>query len=391
MKEPLWNLRYTRMCLGNFFQYLTHYTLIAALSVFVVRDLGLGGNQAGLALTFFQIGAVLFRPFAGKWMDDFDKSKVLFATSALFCLVCFAYLGAKAVVFLLILRFVHGVAFSTGTTATATMVAVYSPASRKGEGIGYLAVFTSVAMVIGPFIGLKLINEYSATLLFAACAFFGLAGFFCSAVRVLPQPKTEAPAQKKSFRWQNLIEPNALPIACCGGLLAFVYSSLLGFLPLFAHNLGMMELASYFFAVYALAIILSRPFIGRLFDRVGPRTVVYAAALIYLAGMAGLSQVESPGAFLLAGAVTGLGFAGLNPSFQTLAVLAAPPDKSGLATSTYFLFMDIGIGLGSFVLGPVAEFAGYRAMYLGCSLLVIAIAALFYAVSRRLRTGSAYT
>lgn len=160
MKEPLWNLRYTRMCLGNFFQYLTHYTLIAALSVFVVRDLGLGGNQAGLALTFFQIGAVLFRPFAGKWMDDFDKSKVLFATSALFCLVCFAYLGAKAVVFLLILRFVHGVAFSTGTTATATMVAVYSPASRKGEGIGYLAVFTSVAMVIGPFIGLKLINEY---------------------------------------------------------------------------------------------------------------------------------------------------------------------------------------------------------------------------------------
>ncbi len=265
------------------------------------------------------------------------------------------------------------------------MVALFSPTSRKGEGIGYLAVFTSIAMVIGPFIGLKLINEYSATFLFATCALFGLAGFLFSAVRTVPQPIAHLKAKEKPFSWKELFEPNALPIACCGGLLAFVYSSLLGFLPLFAHNLGMMGLASYFFAVYALAIILSRPFIGRLFDRIGAGKVVYASALVYLAGMIGLSQVESPGGFLLSGAVLGLGFAGLNPSFQTLAVLAAPPEKSGLATSTYFLSMDIGIGLGSFLLGPLADFTGYRTMYLVCSVLVVATAALFYTVSRRPR------
>jgi MFS family permease len=71
---------------------------------------------------------------------------------------------------------------------------------------------------------------------------------------------------------------------------------------------------------------------------------------IYLTGMILLSRVNSPSEFLLAGVVIGLGFGGLNPSFQTLAVLAAPTHKSGLATSTYFLFMDIGVGIGSFAL-----------------------------------------
>lgn len=88
--QLLWNKNYIRMCLSSFFQYLTHYTLIVALPIFVVQ-------------TIF---------------------------------------------FLLILRFFHGAGFATGT-----MVTVFVPISRIGEGVGYLAVFTSIAMVIGPLSG----------------------------------------------------------------------------------------------------------------------------------------------------------------------------------------------------------------------------------------------
>ena len=372
------------MCLSSFFQYLTHYTLIAALPVFIVQILMLHESQASLALTFFQIGAVLFRPFAGKWMDDFEKKKVLFASLVLFCVVCFMYLGVQTIFFLLILRFFHGAGFSIGTTATATMVAVFSPISRIGEGVGYLAVFTSIAMVIGPFIGLKLITDYSSTFLFGVCALFGLLSFLCGNVQSIPQQKVDSQTEnKEAISWKDFLEPHALPIAFCGGLLAFVYSSLLGFLPLYAQKLGMMGMASYFFAVYALVIILSRPLIGKLFNRMGASIVIYVSILVYLAGMVGLSRVNSPIEFLIAGAVIGFGFGGLNPSFQTLAVLAAPTHKSGLATSTYFLFMDIGVGVGSFVLGVVADFTNYRIMYLFCSILVAFIALLFYALTQR--------
>ncbi len=94
-EQPLWNISYIRMCLSSFFQYLTHYTLLVTLPVFVVQILKLGENQVGLVLTFFQIGAVLFRPFAGKWMDDFEKKKILFTSLALFCVICFMYLGVQ--------------------------------------------------------------------------------------------------------------------------------------------------------------------------------------------------------------------------------------------------------------------------------------------------------
>ena len=377
--QSLWTMRYVRMCLSSFFQYLTHYILIAALPVFVIQTLNQSENQAGLALTFFQIGAILLRPFAGKWMDTYEKKRIIFASLALFCLVCFAYLGVQTFFFLLVLRFFHGVGFATGTTATATMVAVFSPAYRKGEGIGYLAVFTSIAMVVGPFIGLTLIANTSFTFLFAVCSFFGLLAFLCGNMPSLPLEKVAQPANNDTvFSWKELIEPNALPIALCGGVLSIVYSSLLAFLPLYAKKIGMMDMASYFFAVYALAIVLSRPFIGRMFDRMGAGLVVYSSALVYFIGMIALSQVSTPLEFLLAGTVIGLGFGGLNPSFQTLAVLSAPTHRSGLATSTYFLSMDVGVGIGSFVLGIVVAVADYRIMYLVCSALVIVLTVLYY-------------
>jgi len=383
-KQSLWSISYIRMCLSSFFQYLIHYILLVALPIFVVQMLQQDENHAGLALTFFQIGAVLFRPFAGKWMDDFEKQKVLFASLALFCVTCFMYLGVQTIFFLLLLRFFHGAAFATGTTATATMVTVFSPPPRMGEGVGYLAVFTSIAMVIGPFIGLKIIADYSSTVLFGVCAVFGLLAFLCGNVSSIPKQKTKSQtAISKVFSWKKLFEPNALPIALCGGLLAFVYSSLLGFLPLYARKIGMMDTASYFFAVYALGMVLSRPFINKLVDRMGINRVVYASVLVYFMGMVGLSQVDSPIQFLLAGAVIGIGFGGLNPSFQTLAVLAAPRNKSGLATSTYFLSMDAGVGLGSFILGFVVNLTNYRAMYLLCSVVVLFIAVLFYFINHR--------
>ena len=188
-----------------------------------------------------------------------------------------------------------------------------------------------------------------------------------------------------AFCWTDLFEQNALPIAFCGGLLAFVYSSLLGFLPLYAQSIGMMGMASYFFAVYALVIIITRPFIGKVFDRMGAKCVVYASIFFYLVGMVGLSRVKNSTELLLAGALIGLGFGGLNPSFQTLAVLAAPTHKKGLATSTYFLSLDIGIGVGSFVLGMVVNFTNYRTMYLVCAVIAALIALSFYGINSKRR------
>ena len=371
------------MSLSGFFQFLTHYTLLAALPVFVVQSLHLGGTQAGLTLTCFQAGAVLFRPLAGRWMDGYDRRKVLLYSLGLFCIVCFLYFGAWSILFLFLVRFCHGAVFSAGTTAAATMVAEFSPPSRLGEGVGYLAVFSSVAMVVGPFTGLLLIADFSAWHLFAVCTVFGCLSFlFGNAGRLPRQTDSREGGLRKIVSWRSLCEPNALPVALCGVMLAFIYSSLLGYLPLYAQKLGLLDMAAYFYAVYAAVIIVTRPLIGKLFDRIGARPVVYASLAAYGLGLAMLGRVESPAGLLAAGAVIGLGFGGANPSLQAMAVLAAPAPQRGLATATYFLAMDVGIGVGSFVLGAALQIVDFQTLYSGCALMVLLIALRFRALGR---------
>ena len=49
-----------------------------------------------------------------------------------------------------VLRGLHGAIFALGTTVMAALAVVVLPASRKGEGINMFAVFSNIAMVLGP-------------------------------------------------------------------------------------------------------------------------------------------------------------------------------------------------------------------------------------------------
>lgn len=67
--------------------------------------------------------------------------------------------------------------------------------------------------------------------------------------------------------------------------------------------------------------------------------------------------------FLVASGVIGLGYGSVFPSFQAIAIKSAPNERRGLATGTYFLLLDTGMGVGSFVLGMIASAMNYSFMY----------------------------
>ncbi|SNT45684.1 hypothetical protein SAMN05444672_12640 [Bacillus sp. OK838] len=80
----------------------------------------------------------------------------------------------------------------------------------------------------------------------------------------------------------------------------------------------MTSITSYFFVIFALFIKLSRPFVGKLFDRKGANHIVYPFVLIFIIGMIILSQAHTMNAFLSAGAIIGEEFDVLQPAMQTL-------------------------------------------------------------------------
>lgn len=380
-KQAIWTKDFLGMSFSSFFQYMMHYALIAALPVFVMEALQGSAWQAGLAMTFFQLGAILCRPLAGKWIDEFNKKRLLLLSLGFFLIISIMYLEINTFYVLLVVRLLHGAVFAVGTTAVAAVAALVLPAQSKGEGIGYFAMFSNLAMVIGPFFGLTILSRYSFQVLFAGCLILAILAFGSGAGSSLKKlGNMAAPKNNQSLRWNNFIEVAALPMALVGGLVFFAYAGVLIFIPLYAKQLNLTEYTGLFFAVFALLIVITRPVVGKLFDRSGANSVVYPGFFLFGAGLIALSQAQGLAGLLIAGGIIGIGFGGLSPVFQTLAVQLSPLKRAGVATATYFLALDISVGLGSFLLSIMVSQIGYRGMYLFAALLIACTAVVYYTV-----------
>ncbi|PAE24704.1 MFS transporter [Bacillus sp. 7894-2] len=361
-KQPLWTKDFLSISVTSFFLFMGFYVLLTTLPLYILDDLKGDETQVGLIISVFLIAAVISRPFTGKWIDEVGRRKILLASLIVFAVSSLLYFWADTMPALLALRFLHGVGFGMATTATGAIVAEIVPDERRGEGLGYYAMFMNLAMVIGPFAGLTIVQYASFKWIFALCTVLSFIAIVLGAFVKIPQ-KTESSVKHPSFTLSSLFEKNAVPVAISAGILAFAYSGVLSFISVYAKELDLLEAASFFFVVYAAFIIMSRPFTGRWFDAYGENKVIYPAIILFAAGLFLLSQANSTFVFLLSGAVIGLGYGTIVPSLQTVAIKQADPAKRGLATSTFFTLFDTGIGLGSYVLGILAVKTGFASLY----------------------------
>lgn len=212
---------------------------------------------------------------------------------------------------------------------------------------------------------------------------FSLFAFLLGLLVKIPHEQPVKKQDHEKMKWKDLIEPSSIPIALTGFILAFSYSGILSFIPIYAKELGLEEMASYFFILYALVVVLSRPFTGKMFDRFGENMLVYPSIIIFTVGMFILSQAQTSFWFLGAGILIGLGYGTLIPSFQTIAVSSAPNHRRGSATATYFSFFDSGIGIGSSVLGIIAARSSYHNMYFIAAIVVAFTLLIYYVLHGR--------
>lgn len=374
----LWTREFIGMGLTNFFYFMSQYIMLAALPVYIMDDLGLGQWEAGMAMTCFQIGTVCCRPLAGRIIDGVHKQRLLLITSICLFLIMSAFLAAEKLEMVWGLRLIHGIIFALGTTASATMAALVLPPKRKGEGIGYFAVCGNMAMVVGPLIGLLVVDSFGAKVLFAFLAVLALLALASGNGKSLPKTVVLPEGKKrKGLHFSDFFEKKALPAVILGGLVFFAYGGVLTFIPMYTRSMGLGGYTSLFFLVFALVIVLSRPFVGYLFDHHGSDYTVYPGFIFFSLGFVAFSMVSGVASLLFSAAILGIGFGALAPAFQTIAVQSAPPARAGVATSTYFWSLDISVGLAAAGLGLVAEHMGYPFMY-GVVCLTSALAGLIY-------------
>ncbi|MGG2080863.1 MFS transporter [Lysinibacillus pakistanensis] len=370
--SKIWTKRFISLFLTNISVFFVFYGLVTTLPLYAIGELHQTDKEAGLLLSGFLLSAIIVRPFSGKLLDVFGKKMLLVLSIAGYFLCTVLYLFIHPFGLLLGLRFIQGIFFSIITTAAGSLAADIVPTKRKGAGLGYFTMSTNLAVVIGPFIGLLLIQYSSFNVLFIVMSICIVAGGILAATvntDDLPKPAHQG---KLTFKLNDLFERKALPTAAIASLVAFSYASVLSFLSVYAQQKGLMAIASLFYAVFAAAMLITRPYTGKLYDTRGPQFVIIPGIISFAIGLVMLAFVAGPVLFLSAAIFIGFGYGAVTTSLQALAVQSTALQRSGYATATYFTMFDLGIALGSYILGIIAVQAGYGAVYLtGAGLLVV--------------------
>ena len=378
-KEKLFNTGFITITTINFIVFLIYYCFVVITAKFATSELGASPAQAGFAAGIYIIGTLIARLYIGKKLELIGRKQMLRFGAIIYLITTIAYLISTNIIILDTVRFLNGFAYGTISTAANAIVTAYIPKSRNGEGINYYGLSTSLAAAIGPFIGILLlpIVGFKSVIILAIV----LSVLVTVACYLFPVQNIELTDDHKkllnSWSLNTFIEYKVLFISIVAFLIGLSYSSVLGFLSIYADNLGLSTAGAFFFVVYALIITLTRPFAGQIFDAKGENAVMYPSFIFIAIGLLTLSYTTTSFMLLLSGALIGLGYGTFMSNGQAVCLKLVEPSKVSIALSTYFIGLDLGLGFGPYALGTVHSFLSYSGIYVLCAVLTVAVAILY--------------
>jgi MFS family permease len=375
----LWTKDFLIVSVVNFFLALVFYLLIVIMSQYTVIEFHASMSQSGLVTGIMILGILIGRLFTGWSIDYIGRKRSLFIGIFLYILAMSLYFFHFGFNFFLFTRFLNGLALGIGSTAANTIVAQIIPEEQKGEGIGYYSMSAILSTALGPFIGIYLSQNVSYTMIFSLCLIISIVCLItASFLKVPPIEVIKKTPNIKGFKPSNLIEPKAVPIALVILVLGFCYSGVLTFINSFAIVMDLVKAANYFFLLYSIAILFSRPFTGRYMDRRGANYVMYPAFVLFSAGLFLLSSAHNGFTLLLSSILIGLGFGNMQSCTQAIAIKIIPANRIGLAASTFSIFLDTGLALGSYLIGVMILFTNYSTLYALLGFVVLVSSFLYF-------------
>ncbi|SFL34378.1 Predicted arabinose efflux permease, MFS family [Gracilibacillus orientalis] len=383
-ESKIWTRNFISIAVVNLFVFISFYTLLTTLPLYVIDEWGGSEAQGGLVVTVMLLAAILLRPFAGNILTRYGKRNVLLISSILFAITMIFYLFIDSYLAMLLLRFIHGFSFAILTTATNAMAADIIPAKKRGEGLGYFTMSMNLAIVLGPFLGLSIIQFTSYTNLFIILNLFTILSVVSIFFVQTKDVKNTDKSKGSPFKWKELLEKEVLSISFIGLLVAFAYSSIVSFISVYANARGLDHVSGYFFVVFAVTMLISRPFLGKQFDLRGAKPVIIPCMILFSLGLVILSFSSHAVAFLIAAGVIGVGYGSLLPFFLSLAVSKVKMNRSGHATATFYTLYDTGIALGSLILGMIIKYIGFSQMFTLLSIFVLLILFIFIYLNKKL-------
>ena len=358
MEKPqkIWNRKFILLFITNLLVLAAFYASIPIIPVYC-QEIGITGSKVGIVLTAMSVATILFRPVAGYLLDNFNRYRVYLVFLALFCLSFPAFIAFPLFGALIVVRLYMGAVYSVCGSATMTLASDVLPTRKITEGISRFAFTISIGMAVGPYVGIQVQNNMSSKASFLTIFGITVAAFICVACCRIRYPKVD----RKKFSLKDSIYKPAFPFMLNMMFLMIPYGAVIAYSSILAQEKELTSFLPYFYIFLVIGMLLSKLSTQKMIDAGKHRVLVYISLIILIATMVSYLFLETGAHLLIAGFFFGVGYGILQPLFQSFVTGTTPAPKRGVANATYMLSYDIGIGIGSLLMGCLQETIGLSA------------------------------
>lgn len=352
-KETIWNRRFILLFITNLLVLAAFYASIPIIPIYC-QEIGITGSRIGIVLTAMSVATILFRPAAGYLLDNFNRYRVYLLFLVLFCLSFPAFLAFPFFGALIIVRLYMGAVYSVCGSATMTLAGDVLPQNKITEGISRFAFTVSIGMAVGPFVGLQVQSHMSSRASFLTIFAITVAAVLCVSCCRIRYPKVA----RKKFSLRDSIHGPALPFMFNMMFLMIPYGAVIAYSSIFAQEKELSAFLPYFYIFLVAGMLVSKLSTQKMIDAGHHKVLVYISLAILVLTMASYLFMNSGIHLLAAGFFFGVGYGILQPLFQSFVTGTTPAPQRGVANATYMLSYDVGIGIGSLLMGCLQESIG---------------------------------
>lgn len=240
-------------------------------------------------------------------------------------------------------------------------------------GIGQI-----LGMAIGPNVGILIAEHYSYQLSFVVSGVvIMISGLMVLALQYKPGLLSDSKASRKShngekqaLRLKDFLAIELMPNAIFAAVFMLGNGLIMSFLVLMGEERG-IEGVGLYFIVYAVVVLLTRPLAGKITDRKGAAFVIIPGYIFTAGAMLLIGMSYNVWPIMLAAVLFSIGAGVAMPAIQADCLLKLDRTRSGVATGTYFIGLDIGMTTGPIVGGIVASSFGFAATFYSAATLMV--------------------
>lgn len=342
----------------QFLGYMAFGMTMPVLPMHIVQ-VGDSAAAAGIITGLFALCALALRPVSGFVADRVNK-KHLQTIGLIACAVGSAgYALSWNLPSIVLFRVIHSVGFCLQSTVTIAITLSMLPKGREGEGVGYFSLTQVIASALAPVLGVAVAGALGCRatfLLDAACVLLG------ALVSCMIPYKDIRGASKRTLSFHDFVSLKSVPLAVIAALFAICSGITSGFIVLLGDSRG-IEGVAVFFTVSAILMFFTRPKAGKIIDKKGVAPVLAPSFFFEAAVMLLIAFASNVYMIVVAGLLRAFGQGMAQPSVQAQIMLQEGPERSGVASSTFNLGLDVGQGVGAILGGVLAAHFGYGASF----------------------------